>query len=250
MERNNPENFKIEIAYDGTAYHGWQRQKEDRTIQEEIEKALITMTGKQITLLGSGRTDAGVHAFGQVASFKSDAGLSSEVFLKGLNSLLPDDIHITSCQRVDPEFHPRYNARSKIYRYQILNREMPTIMQRYFVWHIKQPLELAAMRKATFHIVGKHDFKAFEAVGSPRISTIRDVIKAEWRRHKDGNILFEIEADGFLRYMVRNIVGTLVDVGRRKLSPDDVNTILLSRDRRLAGATAPAKGLFLIKVNY
>ena len=244
------ENFRLIVEYDGTAYHGWQRQKTDRTIQGEIEKALAIMTGKFIRLAGSGRTDAGVHAIGQTASFNSDAGFSPDIYLKGLNSLLPDDILIKACESVDPAFHARYNARSKIYQYRILNCDMPSVMERRYVWHIRQRLNLKSMQKATSYFVGKHDFKAFEGTGSPRASTVRHVIRAGMRETEDNQILFDIEAEGFLRYMVRNMVGTLVDVGRGRIPEEDVKGILLSRDRNQAGATAPARGLFLIKVNY
>ncbi|MBW1864223.1 MAG: tRNA pseudouridine(38-40) synthase TruA [Deltaproteobacteria bacterium] len=244
------QNFRLIVEYDGTAYHGWQRQKEDRTIQGEIEKALATMAGKAVSLAGSGRTDAGVHAIGQTASFSSDAGLDPGIYLKGLNSLLPDDILIRECESVDPAFHARYNARSKIYQYRILNRDMPSVMERHFVWHIRRRLNVKAMQKAATFLMGEHDFKAFEGTGSPRTSTVRLVIRAGIRQGIDGQILFDIEADGFLRYMVRNIVGTLVDVGRGHILGEDVKTILLSRDRSQAGATAPAKGLFLMKVIY
>jgi len=244
------ENFKLLVQYDGTAYHGWQRQKTDRTIQGQIEKALETMTGKFISLAGSGRTDAGVHALGQTASFQSDACLSPDIYYKGLNSLLPEDIFIKACQRVDPVFHARYNVLSKVYQYRILNRDFPSILERYHVWHIRQLLNVEAMQKAASCFVGDHDFKAFEGSGSPRTSTVRHVFRAGIKQGNDGQILFDIEADGFLRYMVRNIVGTLVDVGKGRILVEDIKRILLSRDRSLAGATAPARGLFLMEVNY
>jgi tRNA pseudouridine38-40 synthase len=243
-------NFRVIVEYDGTAYHGWQRQKVDRTIQGEIEKALTTMTGKPVSLAGSGRTDAGVHAIGQTASFSSDAGLGPDIYLKGLNSLLPDDILIRKCESADPAFHARYDAQSKIYQYRILNRDMPSVRERHYVWHIRQRLNVSAMQKAAAHFVGKHDFKAFQGTGSFRTSTVRHVIHAGLRQTKDHQILFDIEADGFLRYMVRNIVGTLVDVGKGCIPGEDVKRILHSRDRSQASATAPARGLFLMQVNY
>lgn len=244
------ENFRVTVEYDGTAYHGWQRQKTDRTIQGEIEKALTTMTGKPVSLAGSGRTDAGVHAMGQTASFSSDAGLGPDTYLKGLNSLLPDDILIKDCESVDPAFHARYDALSKIYQYRILNRDMPSVMERHYVWHIRRRLNVKAMQEAASFFVGKHDFKAFEGTGSPRTSTVRHVIHAGIRETDDHHVLFDIEAEGFLRYMVRNMVGTLVDVGNGRIIGKGVKRILLSRDRNQAGATAPARGLFLMKVNY
>ena len=244
------ENFRIVVEYDGTAYHGWQRQKADRTIQGEIEKALMAMTGKPVSLAGSGRTDAGVHAFGQTASFRSDAGLSPDIFFKGLNSLLPGDIYIKTCQLANPGFHARYDVLSKIYQYRILNREKPSVMKRHYVWHIRRLLNVEAMQEAASCFLGEKDFSAFEGTGSPRTSTVRHVMRSEITLENDDTILFHIEANGFLRYMVRNIVGTLVDVGRGKVTTLDVKKILLSKNRNLASATAPARGLFLMQVNY
>lgn len=243
-------NFKLLIEYDGTGYAGWQRQKSDRTIQEEIEKALMVMTRQKITLIGSGRTDAGVHALGQVANFKCDTKLTSEVFLKGLNSLLPADIVIKSCESAPVEFHARFDAISKAYRYCILNQDTPVAIGRQYVWQIRRPLNIRAMEEASKYFQGVHDFKAFEGTGSPRASTVRNVIRAEVSAHQDGKITFDIEANGFLRFMVRNIVGTLVDVGMEKLSLQSIPEILLSRDRSRASATAPPQGLFLMSVTY
>ena len=243
-------NFKIIIEYDGTAYHGWQRQKQDSTVQQEIEQALSTMMSGPVTLIGSGRTDAGVHALGQVANFHCETDLTPEVFLKGLNSLLPDDIVIKDCQLVDNSFHARYDAKSKIYHYHLLNRSLPAAIGRQYAWFIRRKLDTAAMRSAASHIVGIHDFKSFEGSGSPRSHTIRNVMAAALAEEEDGSILFEIEADGFLRFMVRNIVGTLVDVGHGKLAPADVKEILESKNRGNASPTAPAHGLFLMEVKY
>ena len=243
-------NYRIIVEYDGSAFHGWQKQKADRTIQGEIEKALLTMTGKKIVINGSGRTDAGVHAYGQVANFKSDAALDAEAFLKGLNSLLPDDIVIRGCRQVDERFHARYDVKRKTYRYHLLNRVVPSAIMRRYVWFIRRPLDVAAMQEAAGHIVGSHDFKAFEGSGSPRSSTVRNVFRAQFLSKNTEDIVFEIEADGFLRFMVRNIVGTLVDVGRGKLTPDGFREVLLSGDRNFAGATAPPRGLFLMEVVY
>lgn len=243
-------NFKITVEYDGASYHGWQRQKNDRTIQEEIEKALFTMTGKKIALTASGRTDAGVHALGQVANFNCDTDLSSQAFQNGLNSLTRDDIVIISCNIVDENFHSRFDAKSKTYNYRILNRNLPVAINRQYAWFIKKKLDLDAMRLAVRHIIGAHDFKAFEGTGSPRSHTTRRVFKAEIAEQGNGLIVIEIKADGFLRFMVRNIVGTLVDVGLGKITSDDFKEILLSKDRSMAGATAPPQGLFLMKVKY
>jgi tRNA pseudouridine38-40 synthase len=243
-------NFKLIIEYDGSRYHGWQRQKEDPTVQGEIEKALKEMTSKAVTVIGSGRTDAGVHAEGQVANFKCETRLAPEALINGLNSLLAPDIVIRACEQVSASFHARYHAKSKIYHYKILNRPIPAAIGRQYSWFIRQALDQDAMRAAISHIIGPHDFKAFEATGSPRQRTIRHVLSADLSEQQSGLLIFHIEADGFLRCMVRNIVGTLVDVGRKKLAAADLKRVLDSKDRSLAGATAPAHGLTLIKVNY
>ncbi len=243
-------NFKLIIEYDGSSYHGWQRQKNRKTIQGEIEKAIMTITGKKIALTGSGRTDAGVHAFGQVANFYCDTEISPEVFQRGLNGLMPKDIIIKECNTVDEKFHARYDAKTKTYRYRILNRTTPAAICRQYAWFIKKKLDLDAMQSAILHIIGTNDFKAFEGAGSPRSSTKRRVINAGLQQKEKEYLIFEIEADGFLRFMVRNIVGTLLDVGLCKITPDDFKKILLSKDRNLAGATAPPHGLFLMNVKY
>jgi tRNA pseudouridine38-40 synthase len=243
-------NFKLIIEYDGSRYHGWQRQKNDRSIQEEIEKALQKMTTNRVTVIGSGRTDAGVHAEGQVASFKCDTRLEPEALLNGLNSLLAEDTVIKVCEQVSSSFHARFDAKSKIYHYKILNRPTPAAIGRQYSWLIRKSLNQDAMRAAISHIIGRHDFKAFEGTGSPRQHTIRQVYSADLIEQQSGLLVFHIEADGFLRYMVRNIVGTLVDVGMQKLTSDDFKSILDSKDRSQASATAPAHGLTLVKVIY
>lgn len=243
-------NFKITIEYDGSLYHGWQRQKKDRTIQEEVEKAILAVTGQQVSLTGSGRTDAGVHACAQVANFKCETHLDGRAISGGLNSLTADDIVITDCLEVEDSFHARYDVKSKTYVYKILNRPNPAAIGRQYAWHIRQELDRESMRAAISHLIGRHDFKAFEGAGSPRSHTTRTVYKAGLVEGKANCLVFEIEADGFLRFMVRNIVGTLAYVGLGKISPDEFRRILESRDRALAGATAPAHGLFLETVVY
>ena len=243
-------NFKLTIEYDGTAYSGWQRQAEEPTVQAEIERALASMTRSSITLTGAGRTDAGVHALGQVANFHCDTRLGPEAFLKGLNSLLPADIAIRDCRRVPEDFHARFDAKSKVYRYHILNRSARAAVGRSYAWFLHRPLDLEAMRRAAEAIVGRRDFKAFESSGSPRAHTVRNVLDAGWMEGEDRRLTFQIEADGFLRCMVRNIVGTLVAVGLGKLAPGIVRDIIDSRDRKRAGAAAPGRGLFLVEVKY
>jgi tRNA pseudouridine38-40 synthase len=242
--------FKLIVEYDGTAYSGWQIQNNVPTIQGEIEKVLKFMTGQMIRVSGSGRTDAGVHALGQVAAFVCRTTLSAKQLHKGLNSLLPSDIVIHTLETVPTTFHPRYDAVSKIYRYHILNRKWPNAIGRQYAWHLRRRLDIEAMRVAIGHLVGRHDFKSFEGAGSPRSSTVRRVLGASITRKTSDRLIVEVEADGFLRFMVRNIVGTLVEVGQTKITPDDFLRILRSGDRSEAGPTAPPHGLFLIRVLY
>ena len=243
-------NFKLIIEYDGTFFHGWQKQKEDRTLQEEIEKAIRVMTGKNIVVTASGRTDAGVHALGQTANFLCDTKITPEAFLRGLNSLTSAEIVIKECTLVDNDFHARYNVKSKTYMYRILNRPVPVALCRQYAWFISKKLDIDAMDAAMLHIIGTHDFKAFEGTGSPRTSTVRTTISAGIEQLEQGYISLEFKGNGFLRFMVRNITGTLVDVGLGKTTPDDFLGILDSRDRNLAGTTAPPQGLCLMKVEY
>jgi tRNA pseudouridine38-40 synthase len=243
-------NFKLTIEYDGTAYSGWQRQADDPTVQAEIELALAQMTRSKIAVIGAGRTDAGVHALGQVANFRCDTRLAPDAILEGLNSLLPPDIAIRDCCLMPEEFHARFAAKSKRYHYRILNRAARAAVGRDYVWFIHRPLDTRAMGQAAEHLLGRRDFKAFESAGSPRAHTERHVMHAVWTEAEDQCLTFQIEADGFLRGMVRNIVGTLVAVGLGKLDPQGIDGILASRDRRRAGVRAPARGLFLVEVYY
>jgi tRNA pseudouridine38-40 synthase len=243
-------NFKLVIEYDGTRYCGWQRQADRPTIQAEIERVLSLLTRQQITLKGSGRTDAGVHAWGQTANFHCETRLSSQNFLHALNSLLPDDIVIRNCREVPADFHARYDVVAKTYHYHILNLPIPSVVERHFSWHIQRPLNLGAMNQALFCLIGTHDFKAFEGAGSPRAHTVRTIYRAEILDKGNGRLMVVVTGDGFLRYMVRNIVGTLVNIGMEKWTSSDMERILLSMDRNLAGATAPAQGLFLAEVQY
>jgi tRNA pseudouridine38-40 synthase len=243
-------NFRLIIEYDGTCYHGWQIQPNGPSIQQRIESAIETMTRQKVRLSASGRTDAGVHALGQVANFTCHTNLSPDVLQKGLNSILPADIVIRHIAAVPLEFHSRYDAKGKLYRYHILNQSIPSAIDRRYNWWIRTRLDLETMRKAAAHIIGEHDFKAFEGAGSPRSHTIRNVVKIDITGRFPGRIALDVQANGFLRYMVRNIVGTLVDAGLHKKTPDQIGRILLAKDRALASATAPAKGLFLVEVFY
>ena len=250
MNDSESKTFKLVIEYDGSCFHGWQRQKNDRTVQETIETALAVMTRESVTLIGSGRTDAGVHALGQTASFTTASRLDAEALFNGLNSLLPGDVAIRSCQHMPDDFHARFAVISKQYRYHILNTPIAPAIGRQFVWHIRKPLDIAAMKMAAACLTGTHDFKAFEGTGSPRAHTVRQVNASILKDNGSGNLTYDIEANGFLRFMVRNIVGTLVEVGLGKIPTEDVAAILASKDRSRAGATAPPHGLFLVEVKY
>jgi tRNA pseudouridine38-40 synthase len=243
-------NFKLTIEYDGSGYLGWQRQKDPNTIQGAIERALESLTGNHVTLSGSGRTDSGVHALGQVANFHSDTHLPPGDIHRALNALLSDDIVILSCEEMPEAFHARFDVTSKCYRYSILNRPLPAALGRQYSWHIRKSLDIDAMQASLVHLRGTHNFKAFEGAGSPRADSIRQVYMARLAQRDNGRIDFEIEGNGFLRHMVRNIVGTLVDIGFGKITPDDLAVIRDGKDRGKAGITAPAHGLFLVRVNY
>lgn len=251
MTAVTPKNFKLVVEYDGTHFSGWQVQADARTVQGEIEAAIAKMTRQQIRITGSGRTDAGVHALGQVANFRCETALTAEAFFKGLNSLLPADIVVKACEPVRKDFHARYDATGKTYHYRILNRFLPAAIGRRYAWHIRKTLDRSAMEAALGHIAGTHDFKAFENSGSPRSHTMRTVSQASIDPpDAEGYLTIKLSADGFLRYMVRNIVGTLVDIGLSKYPPDRMAEIRDAGDRSLAGATAPPHGLYLVSVDY
>jgi tRNA pseudouridine38-40 synthase len=215
-----------------------------------IEKKLALITGEAVHLIGSGRTDSGVHAFGQVANFKTKSQLDVRSIQRALNSLLPPDIVIQRAEEVEEGFHARKESKSKVYEYRILNRDLRSAFHHEYAWHIPQKLDLEEMRKATRILIGEHDFSSFRSVGSPTRTAIRRVIRAEWKRGRDGFIRFEIEANGFLKQMVRALIGTLVEVGKGKIDSEEFEKILASKDRKMAGPTAPAHGLFLREVKY
>lgn len=243
-------NIKLIIEYDGTNYRGWQVQPKGATVQGMIEEKLVLLTKEAVHLVGSGRTDAGVHAFGQVAHFKTQSQIEVRSIQKALNSLLPADIVIKGIMEAEEFFHARKESKSKVYEYRILNRPFRSAIQREYCWHIPQKLDLKQMKKATQELIGEHDFSSFRSVGSPTRTAVRKVIRAEWKRGREGSIRFEIEASGFLKQMVRAVVGTLVEVGRGKITAEEFRRILASRDRKTAGPTAPAHGLFLKEVKY
>ena len=242
-------NIKITIEYDGSGYVGWQRQPSGPTIQETIETSLMTITGEKVKLLGSGRTDSGVHALGQVASFRTGTSLSPSDLQKGLNSLLPKDIVITDAEEADLDFHAQLSAKSKIYIYKILNRPYPSAMLRDRAWFVPYPLKARLMDEAARSLIGEHDFRAFAQAEATVKSTVRTVLKARITKQRD-LIEFSIEADGFMKRMVRLIVGTLAQVGREKITPSQFREILKSGEKTKHVHAAPAKGLYLKEVRY
>lgn len=242
--------FKLTIQYDGTDFHGWQRQPGFPTIQGEIERLLSMITGKAVTIEGSGRTDSGVHAFGQVASLTVDTKLGADDIFRALNGLLPREICIKESKEVAPGFHARFDAIGKTYRYCILNRILKDPFRRKYVWHIQKNLNIEAMREAAGYFIGEHDFKSFENAGSPRLHTVRHITSTVLNEFDDGMLHFEVSANGFLQNMVRNIMGTLVDVGMSRTRPEKIKEIIEAKDRTKAGPTAPPLGLFLLEVYY
>lgn len=242
--------IKLVTAYDGTRYHGWQFQKNGLSIQAVLEEKIYTMTREQVKVIGSGRTDAGVHALGQVCHFETRTRLRPDELQRGLNSLLPDDIHIRRAETAPPDFHARYSARSKVYEYRILNRPEPDVFLRNYVWHVSYPLDLKVLGQCLSLIRGEHDFTSFRSTGSNNQNPVRRIFRAELRGPEHGLIRLVLEANGFLRHMVRSMTGTLVEAGMGKTSVDGFLDILGAKDRQRAGIKAPARGLFLVRVVY
>jgi tRNA pseudouridine38-40 synthase len=248
--------FKLTIAYDGTDFHGWQMQTGKPTIQGEIVNVLRRLTQENTALHGAGRTDAGVHALGQVGSFRTQSGLSAEEFQRALNALLPNSIRIVAAEEVGPEFNARWSARGKIYRYRLYRgRVVPPMIWRY-VLHYPFPLDEGAMRDAAARFVGTHDFASFAAsTGSEdddkERSTEREIYSTELVRTPDNEeLVFTACGRSFLRYMVRKMVGTLLDVGRGRLKPEDIERLYELRDRSKSGPTVPPQGLVMVEVQH
>ncbi len=241
--------IKLTLEYEGTRYSGWQVQNNSDTIQGRLEEALGKVLNHRVRLHGAGRTDAGVHAREQVAHFDTASNLPAESILKGANTHLPPDIAIFRAEEVGEDFHARYSAHSKIYRYRILVREIRSPLARHRALRVSPPLDYEKMRSAARSLIGRHDFAAFTASGSSVKETVRELRRINISGIGEDCEL-EFSADGFLYRMVRNIVGTLVEVGKGNLDAAEVAKILYSRDRRRAGPTAPAHGLCLVRVNY
>ncbi len=243
-------NIRLTIEYDGGDYCGWQRQINGLSIQQVLEEAIARITGEEVRITGSGRTDAGVHALGQVAHFKTDSALAERNLLMGINSLLPPDIVVTELRDAPASFHARFDVLSKVYCYRICNRPVRSALERRRAWFIWEPLDLDRIQTVIPLFKGTHDFSSFCSTHTDSPDRVRTILDMTVRKDPDGMIVISMEADGFLRYMVRTIVGALVEVGRGKCSPEDIDRILVSRDRRTAGLTAPPQGLLLKEVKY
>ena len=248
--------FKLTIAYDGTDFHGWQMQANKPTIQGEIVSVLRRLTQEHILLHGAGRTDAGVHALGQVASFKTQSALSAQEFQRALNALLPPTIRVVAAEEVGPDFNARWSARGKTYRYRIYRgKVVPPMIWRY-VLHYPFPLDEDAMRDAAARFVGMHDFASFSAStgteeDDKERSTEREIFATELIRSADNEeLVFTVKGRSFLRYMMRKMVGTLLDVGRGKLTPSDIDRLYELKDRSKSGPTVPPQGLVMVEVQH
>lgn len=251
---------RLLLEYDGTAYQGWQIQKRGLTIQEIIEENILRITGNQSRVVAASRTDAGVHALGQVAAFRTESRLDVKTIKRALNAVLPEDIRVLDSSAVDDSFHPREDAVRKRYFYIIANQRISSAFLSRYTWIVPQALDLNSMSEASEALVGKHNFSAFMGTGSDIKDPVREIYSLNIERFEKvdfltsslkGNFMkISIEADGFLRHMVRNIVGTLVEIGRGRFSSESMLEILESRDRRRAGQTAPPQGLFLERIEY
>ena len=241
--------FKITLAYDGTHYVGWQRQDNGISIQGLLEDALRDLDGRDVAVAGAGRTDSGVHALGQVASFSLDRAMTGEAIVRAVNARLPPDLRALSVEPVAPGFHARYVASHKTYRYRIWNSAVASPFERAYTWHFFEALDLTAMDAAARRLEGRHDFAAFQAASATTRTSERTVTSS---RVTGGPplIVYEVTGDGFLKHMVRAIVGTLVEIGRGRAVVGWMDEVLASRDRGRAGPTAPPEGLFLVNVDY
>lgn len=247
--------LKLTLAYEGTAFSGWQRQPDARTVQAVVEDALASIEGRQVAVVAAGRTDAGVHARALVASADVAKPHAPAVFARALNACLPDDVRVMAVEMAAPGFNARRDARAKTYHYVIANGPDPGPFVRRLVWHVPQVLDIGAMSEAASAITGRHDFAAFQATGSDVRTTIRRVFRSEVTADPAAPgsprlIRYRITGTGFLRHMVRNIAGTLVEIGKGRWPPEEMAAILASRNRSRAGATAPPQGLTLVRVFY
>ena len=252
--------LKLTVAYDGTGYVGWQRQAAGASIQGRLEAALRAIEGGPVSVVGAGRTDAGVHALGQVAGVRLEAGIDPAALARAVNARLPADIRVVESAAAADSFHARFDAVAKSYRYRLAHGPVTSPFLRRYAWHVRDGLDAGAMAEAGRMLVGEHDFAAFQAAGGSVRTTVRTLFDLTVRRvspgawaETDGGVgstVIEVSGSGFLRHMVRTIVGTLVEVGRGRWGPVEVEQVLGGADRRAAGPTAPARGLFLTAVRY
>jgi tRNA pseudouridine38-40 synthase len=242
-------NIKLTVEYDGTNYHGWQFQANSNSVQAVLERAISTFLRTPTRVIGSGRTDTGVHALGQVVSFCTDEELTAHRIRRALNALTPPDITIKEVGIVPDSFDPRRDAQSRVYEYHIINRPTPSPFYLNRAWHLHQPLNVEAMRTASSCLVGEHDFSSFRAAGCDAAHPIRNIFQTELEQRGE-LVVYTVEATAFLRHMVRAIVGTLVEVGHGLRTPELFHQLLEHRDRSEAGDTAPAHGLYLVEVKY
>jgi tRNA pseudouridine38-40 synthase len=247
--------LKLILSYDGAEFSGWQVQPDAVTVQGTLSSAIGRVTGEEVLPQGSGRTDAGVHALAQVVTFVIESSIPTENFLKALNDILPTSIRVLEVSEAPPEFHARHSARAKTYRYRIYRESIcPPFLARY-VWHYPYPLDEEAMARAATLVVGEHDFTSFAAVDPERgresttASNVREILSSSWQRARE-EFVYTVRGSGFLHHMVRNLVGTFILVGKGTVKGDDVTQMLEARDRSVAGATAPANGLYLVHVEY
>jgi tRNA pseudouridine38-40 synthase len=247
-------NLKLVIAYDGTDFCGWQVQPGAPSIQGTLASAIGRITGEKVLPQGSGRTDAGVHALAQVASFQTESVIPAANLVIALNDILPASVRVLEATEVPPEFHARKSAKAKTYLYRIYRQAIcPPFLARY-VWHYPYPLDFAAMMEAARLIEGQHDFTSFAAVDpekreSAAVDNVRTILSSQWRQDSE-EFIYEVRGNGFLHHMVRNLVGTLILIGKGTLKPADMVRILEAKDRSAAGATAPSRGLYLVSVEY
>ena len=241
--------MKVVLEYDGSNFAGWQQQAKERTVEAELKRALHEITGEKVTVYAAGRTDAGAHAEGQVANFHGDGGLSPRRLLAALNARLPDDVVVLSAEEVSDDFHARYSARWRRYRYRYMDRPSRPALERGRCWHVRGPLDVNAMSEAAKALMGKHDWTSFCSASEPADARVREMRSARVVRHGD-LVELELVAEGFLRGMVRGIAGALAEVGRGNRPPRWVGEVLRARDRRQAPRTAPAGGLTLMEVIY
>ena len=244
-------NFRLTLEYDGADFEGWQVQSgAHRTVQGELETAIARVTGKRVRTVGASRTDAGVHAQGQVVSALIATELTPDVLQRALNGTLPADAAVVEAERVPDDFHARYSARAKLYHYQVWNRPTRSPLRAARFLSVARQLDVAAMSKAAEAFVGRHDFAALQGAGSEVDCTVRTVVRLEIESDASGEIAFWVEGHSFLRHMVRNLVGTLLEVGSGRRPVDSMAELLAGGDRRWAGPTAPAQGLTLMRVRY